>query len=252
MTHRDRQVICGLFLSKYNREGLRHLGFTSYAEAFNAMGYGLKANPASIKNYRDELDPCFPNDRKGWHQRPLRDHCQRILSEYGNASIDELGECIKRFLMPGDGIESFPEVARLVSTRKHGAESSFAKRLITGLAAEQYFSSHYQSMPEFHGREMTDTTRWGCGFDFKLTTPLEGSFLAVEVKGLREKNGQIQMTELEHEIASALKERYYLVLIRNFAERPFHTVVNNPLDSDMRFRMIEKVEVRHTWATTIC
>jgi hypothetical protein len=55
MTHRERQIVCGLFLSKFEKEALAYLGFKSFTEAFNTLGYGLQARPASIKNYRDEL-----------------------------------------------------------------------------------------------------------------------------------------------------------------------------------------------------
>jgi len=68
--NRDKQIICGLFLSKFDKSAIKKLGFESFTEAFNTLGYSLGARPASIKNYRDELDPYFPNDRRGWHKRP--------------------------------------------------------------------------------------------------------------------------------------------------------------------------------------
>lgn len=250
MTHRDRQILCGLFLSKFNKDGLIYLGFQSFVEAFNAFGYSLNARPSSIKNYRDEIDPYFPNQRKGWHKRPLRDHCQRILNGYENATINELGELIKSFLLPPSEVDSLPDVA-LVLKARDGGESSFAKRLITGAAAERYFTANYRSMPEFEGLALTDTTAWGCGFDFKLSPPCNDSFCAVEVKGLRERNGQIQLTELEHEMAEAIHEKYYLVLVRNFIEKPFHTIINNPLHCTMQFKKVEKKEIRYSWITTI-
>jgi hypothetical protein len=42
---------------------LRNLGFETYSEAYNAMGYALGGKPASIKNYMQEFDPLFPNGR---------------------------------------------------------------------------------------------------------------------------------------------------------------------------------------------
>lgn len=47
-------------------------------------------------------------------------------------------------------------------------ESLFAKRLITGLAAEQYFESVQPKLAEFGGYELENTTRLGCGYDFRL------------------------------------------------------------------------------------
>ena len=251
MNHRDRQIVCGLFLSKFDQEALAYLGFDGFTEAFNALGYSLQARPASIKNYRDELDPYFPNERKGWHKRPLREHCQRVLDAYKDADIEQLGELIKGLLIPVREVESVPEVKRVLSIHDAEASSSFAKRLITGRAAEQYFAANYCAMAEFSGLTLTNTTGWGCGFDFKLTTPSGEAFCAVEVKGLRTRCGQIQLTELEHDMADALRDRYYLVLVRNFVETPFHTVINNPADCAIRFMKVERKEIRFSWTANI-
>lgn len=251
MNHRDRQILCGLFLSKFDKEGLAYLGFDGFTEAFNAIGYSLQARPASIKNYRDELDPYFPNERKGWHKRPLRVHCQRVLDAFKDADIGQLGELIKGFLMPVREVEFIPEVKRVLSIHNAEASSSFAKRLITGKAAEQYFAANYSTMTEFSGLTLTNTTGWGCGFDFKLAPPSGESVLAVEVKGLRTRCGQIQLTELEHDMADALRDRYYLVLVRNFVEEPFHTVINNPADCAIRFTKVERKEIRLSWTANV-
>ena len=251
MNHRDRQILCGLFLSKFDQDGLAYLGFNGFTEAFNAIGYGLQARPASVKNYRDELDPFFPNERKGWHKRPLREHCKQVLDTYKDADIDQLGELVKGFLLPAREVESMPEVKRVISIHDADASSSFAKRLITGRAAEQYFVSNYTTMTEFTGLTLTNTTGWGCGFDFKLAQPGVESFCAVEVKGLRARCGQIQMTELEYDMADALRRRYYLVLIRNFVEEPFHTVINDPVDCAIRFTKVERKEIRFSWTANV-
>jgi len=248
---RDRQILCGLFLSRFDQTALEYLGFESFTEAFNTLGYALQARPASVKNYRDELDPYFPNSRQGWHKRPLRDHCKRIMDDYKEATLAELGDLIKELLSPVDELDSLPEVRRVLTRRDEGESSSFAKRLITGRAAERYFVSNYEQMPEFSGQRLTDTTQWGCGFDFKVS-PVEGdSYSAVEVKGLRTRFGQIQLTQLEHEMAGALKDRYYLVLVRSFAEDPFHTIVRNPRHCGLKFTRVERKEVRFSWTANI-
>jgi hypothetical protein len=251
MNHRERQIVCGLFLSKFDQAGLKYLGFESFTEAFNALGYSLKAKPASIKNYRDELDPLFPNQRKGWHKRPLREHCRRVLDRYSKASIAVLGALVQSFLLPETAAESLPEVTHILSAHIAETHKSFAQRLITGKAAEQYFVSHYAGMKEFANLVLTDTTAWGCGFDFKLS-PLSGdSYVAVEVKGLRSKCGQVQMTELEHDVAGALGGRYFLVLVRNFAEQPFHTLFENPANSRLKFTRVGRRELRFSWTAKI-
>ena len=251
MNHRDRQILCGLFLSKYDNAALKYLGFETFTEAFNALGYGLNAKPSSIKNYRDELDPFFPNARRGWHKRPLREHCQKVFAAFHETPLKELGELIKSFLVPTHEAEVGPEIARVLRSHSQDASSPFAKRLITGRAAEHYFTSKYLGMAEFSNTVLTDTTTWGCGFDFKLKSTVDDIFCAVEVKGLRNRCGQIQMTELEYEVAQALNERYFLVLIRNFVEHPFHTIIQNPAQSALQFKKAARRELRYTWQTNV-
>lgn len=71
---REKLILTGIYLSKYGDLGLKKLGFRTYAEAYNVVGYALGSRPSSIKNYRDEFDPIFPNSRKGWHKRETRQY----------------------------------------------------------------------------------------------------------------------------------------------------------------------------------
>ena len=144
-----------------------------------------------------------------------------------------------------------PEVQRVIKAREPDFDSAFAKRLITGRAAEEYFLSHWTRMNEFVGMSLLETTRWGCGFDFKMTLGSGGSYSAVEVKGMRTKNGQIQMTELEHAMADELTSRFYLVLVRNFVEKPFHSIIRDPLHSDLNFNRKERKEICVSWAANV-
>ena len=109
----------------------------------------------------------------------------------------------------------------------------------------------YKEVTEFVGASLTDTTGWGCGFDFKLAPYGTYPFCAVEVKGLRARSGQIQMTDLEFEMAEALRERYFLVLVRNFVEVPFHSVIKDPTKSAIQFKRVERKEIRLSWAANI-
>src|SRR5258705_8503676 len=85
---REKLILVGLYLSKYDSLGLKTLGFESFVEAFNVIGYALGSKPASIKNYRDEFDPLFPNPRKGWHKRQIREYCLRILESYKSLDFE--------------------------------------------------------------------------------------------------------------------------------------------------------------------
>src|SRR6266853_1392475 len=95
---REKLILVGLYLSKYDSLGLKALGFESFVEAFNVVGYALGSRPASIKNYRDEFDPLFPNGRKGWRKRQIRRYCLRMFEEYKNLDLESFTDLIKSFV----------------------------------------------------------------------------------------------------------------------------------------------------------
>ena len=62
------------------------------------MGYALGSKPASVKNYRDEFDPLFPNDRQGWHKRPMRPYCRKVYEEYRDLDFETFTGLVKSFV----------------------------------------------------------------------------------------------------------------------------------------------------------
>src|SRR5580692_5915858 len=92
---REKLILVGLYLSKYDSVGLKRLGFDSFVEAFNVVGYAMGSRPASIKNYRDEFDPLFPNRRKGWHKRKTRDYCMRVFEEYRSLDFESFAGLVE-------------------------------------------------------------------------------------------------------------------------------------------------------------
>src|ERR1700733_9225298 len=129
---REKLILAGLYLSKYDSLGLKKLGFESFVEAFNVVGYALGSRPASIKNYRDEFDPLFPNNRKGWHKRPTREYCREIFQRYQHLELSEFTALVKSFFgSDGSALSATEDVEQ-----PDEGQSAFALRLATGLAAE--------------------------------------------------------------------------------------------------------------------
>src|SRR5579859_1626634 len=95
---REKLILTGLYLSKYDSLGLKNLGFKSFNEAFNVIGYAMGSQPGSIKNYRDEFDPLFPNRRKGWHKRPIRNYCLQVLEKYKGLDLESFTGLVKSFV----------------------------------------------------------------------------------------------------------------------------------------------------------
>ncbi len=244
---REKLILVGLYLSKYDSLGLKTLGFESFSEAFNVIGYAMGSKPASIKNYRDEFDPLFPNPRQGWHKRPVRGYCLKVFKEYNSLDLESFTGLIKSFAAYDENVWS--EVQE--QEGQDACESQFAKRLITGLAAERYFESVQSSLPEFKDYVIENTTRLGCGYDFRLRIKAQEEFLAVEVKGLKERTGSLSLTPKEHGVATAFRDRFFLFVVKNFQESPFHEIFQNPLAGRLQFTKKELVAVHVSWLANV-
>ncbi len=244
MNVRDKSIIVGLYLSKYNLRGLAALGFNSFQEAFNIIGFALGCKPSSIKNYRDEFDPLFPNDRKGWHKRPIRDYCKVVYDNFSGADFEDFTDIIKAFYVPNYEIEKF-----IHTIEKRDFSSSVSKRLATGKAAEEYFKLAYKKIDIFQPFDLIDTTQMACGFDYKLSNG--NDFYCVEVKGLHEQKGNIQLTEKEFEIAKKMKGLYCLFMVTNFKEKPTHDFIFDPLNSRLIFKEVRKEITQITYHTVL-
>src|SRR5271169_5715551 len=154
---REKLILAGLYLSKYDSLGLKKLGFETFVEAFNVIGYAMGSQPASIKNYRDEFDPLLPNRRRGWHKRPTRAYCLKVFQEYKGLDLESFTGLVKSFVGYDENLWS-----EVQPKEQDKGDSNFAKRLITGLAAEQYFESVQPTLPEFKDYVVENTTRLGC------------------------------------------------------------------------------------------
>jgi hypothetical protein len=243
---RDKSILVGLYFSKFDKEGLITFGFGGFTEAFNVIGLALGVQPASLKNYRDEFDPLFPNERKGWHKRSMRDYCKKIYTDFSGLSLQNFTSLLKQTLYKDHELDVLIEELDALDENENG---TFAKRLLTGQAAEQYFLSAYKDISFFNGLEIKDATKFGCGFDFKLYAPHIS--YAVEVKGLNDTHGNIMLTAKEHTVASRMGERYFLFVVRNFKEKPLHDLYKNPVNGNLIFNKNEQQITQTSWTTRL-
>jgi hypothetical protein len=244
---REKLILTGLYLAKYDSKGLIKLGFETFVEAYNVIGYALGQKPASIKNYRDEFDPLFPNGRRGWHKRATRNYCLKVFMDYKGLDIETFTGLVKSFAGYDESVWS----ELRPKSKKLDGESTFAKRLVTGLAAENYFQAKFPTLAEFKGCEFENTTRLGCGYDFRLHRPDDSDFLAVEVKGLTERSGGISMTPKEHQLASAFAGRFFLFVVKNFRKSPYHEIYRDPLAGALSFSRKERLVVHTSWLANV-
>lgn len=243
MDIREKAILSGLFLSKFDKQGLKLLGFNSFTEAFNTIGFALEVKPTSIKLYRDEFDSLFPNSRKGW-QRDTREYCKEIYNTFNNLNLDDFVNLIKKTIYRNSDLDILTENIE----QQKNENTSFAKRLITGQAAENYFQENYNTVDVFSDYELEDTTKLGCGFDFKLHK--DNDYIGVEVKGLNGLTGNISLTSKEHSVAEFLNKKYFLFIVKNFKEVPIHQYYQNPLNT-LLFNKIEQKITQISWNTNV-
>jgi len=246
MKMRDKSILVGLYLAKFDEQGVKALGFDSFKEAYNVIGFSLGIKPMSIKNYRDEFDPQFPNKRLGWHKREMRPYVKEIFDEFKNLEMEQFIKLIKEFVYKNYELDILMEKIE----KKNDVNSSFAKRLVTGLAAEQYFEQNYKQIEIFKNFDLENTTKLGCGFDFKLNSR-SSDFLAIEVKGINENSGNIIMTEKEFYVAKELNDRYFLYVVKNFIEKPSPKCIQNPAHGNLNFKRIELFIKQVSWSVYV-
>jgi len=247
LNKRDKAILVGLFLSKFDKEGLSILGFNRFTEAFNALGMSIEIKPASIKNYRDEFDPLFPNPRKGWNKRKIRVYCENYYKDFGGLGIEDFSLLIKKIISKNHTID----VLKTKVLNENKNEETYAKRLITGNAAENYFKNIYHTIPIFRELEIENTTQLGCGFDFKLTSSSTDYFYGIEVKGISANSGNILLTEKEYKVASFLKKNYFLFIVKNFIDKPNHVFYQNPVLQNLNFKKTKRKVTLISYLTQI-
>lgn len=220
MKNRDKLIICGLFLAKFDTLAYKSLGFSSFMESFNILGLSLHGKPSNIKLYRDEFDLYFNNARKGWHKRGLRSYTKEIFEKYRDLDLQDFSNLVASFL-----IKNYQEKLQVNEFLDSKIESGFIKRVATGKAAEQYFRDNFRQY--FKDFSLLDSREFGCGFDFKMQN--EREFYYVEVKCLSASSGNFMLTEKEYTIAQNLKDKYCLYIVSNLKEKPRENVFFNPI-----------------------
>ena len=87
-------------------------------------------------------------------------------------------------------------------------KSKFKQLQETGNEAEFFFMSNYKTVPIFESGLLQDARLWGDGYDFQIQ--LQEKFVLAEIKGVRNKNGSIRITQNEFVKAEEYKDDYFL------------------------------------------
>lgn len=225
-------MIVALYLSKFGEEGLEKLGYQSYRQAFNEVGRSLDVKPNSVKNWRDEFDPYYDNNRKGWYQRGIRPSRQRVMLAFDNLSESALRVVVLDIIRP----EARPKIeTELHSTIKEIRDSEkkarkdieYIPRGPTGRMAEEFFISKFHAgLTPFDGT-LKDCRDNGVGFDFEIIKAAQR--ILVEIKGIAKPVGGIAFTDKEWRVANEVQDDYFLGLVVQVFESPRMGFVQNPV-----------------------
>ncbi len=250
MTEANRRaLVIAFFLSKFDRKGVKDLGFRTISEAFAEISRQLGVPIATIKQMRDQFDPYCSRVRVGYHKRRSPRSRLQVISAYDDFSELAMLEIVngvlngnaKQISYAIQPIETDPDGDKVVP----GDDNPFALRFRTGFAAEEYFLKNYGKHIEFNGRKLEDTRQIGSGFDFRLINP--SGYLAVEVKGLIEKSGYVSFTDREWSVANYLGDKYYLAVVRRVLTAPVLEIIQNPAcNLTVEMRQTKSVSINWT------
>jgi hypothetical protein len=237
-------MIIAFYLSRYDKEGVRSIGFKNASEAFQQIAEILGIKKNYIKFRRDEFDPIHPW-RKGW-QRPMDNRIVKAIEALQDLSEIELRTIVQRILTDKEyhNSEDIIKITSVIGEEEKGQKGKgvFILRGPTGKKAEEIFIDYHKqhSLP-FKG-ELKDTRELGCGYDFEI---INNKKYYIEVKGTKEENGGVLFTSKEWEIAKKYKNRYILALVTNVSTKPIVSFINNPTEKiDAKRNIITSIQVQ--------
>ncbi len=150
---------------------------------------------------------------------------------FGNESVKGFSHIVKWFLQEQYGVKD------LGITPNAYLKTRYKSMQETGLEAELYFLNHYKNIKIFSCGHLKDMRLFGDGYDFYIQTN-KRAFL-VEVKGIREKQGTLRLTQKEYEQAQTYSHDYVLVVVLNLSEKPHLLSIANPL-KHLEFKACER------------
>ena len=155
-----KEMLAGLFLSKFNtkesRAGLDRLGYATFQDAYNGLANLVGGNPLSLRNYRDEFDPVFPNGRTGYNMRKMHPSRQEMLDKYGWMDLEEMAGLLEEQFL---GAEKFSkELDEAFESSKTGDEVA-AKADAVKVSDNTHFISGEINPDSAEGKERIAQTK---------------------------------------------------------------------------------------------
>ena len=247
-----RALILAYYLSRFDRKGVRALGYESFDDAFQKMGVALDVKPSTIKHMRDSFDPYCSQVRVGWYQRKILPSRANVIQAYDAVSEQAMAEIVREILTRDEAATQLytAPVASIEAQTVDllNQENAFAARQRTGDQAEAFFINQYPQLARFQGSTLEDTRKLGIGFDFRVAFPQ--MYFAVEVKGVGGEHGYVSFTDKEWAVAQMLNVNYLLALVRSLDHTPMLELFPDPTTSFVaKMRSVESVSI--SWSLKV-
>ncbi len=235
--------LIGYGLAKFDLKFVSEFGFKTKT-SFNQfiVDIGLAKTTKAVSNRQDSFDPYFDNGRKGWWQRNQREHIKLFIdSLFEKESAKSFANIVKYYIKDLNS-----KIDLEIQTISPVTKSKFKQMQETGNEAEFYFMSNFNEIETFKGGIIEDARLWGDGYDFQIK--LKSNYLLVEVKGLKDVQGSIRLTENEFKKANEIKSDYFIIVISNLAKSAKMTLVSNPLQ-ELTFKISERTSIQKSYLT---
>lgn len=229
MNSNQLAILVAFYLSKFDQQGLKNLGYKNYSEAFDSVAQILGVKKNYIKFRRDEFDSIHPW-RKGW-QRPMDNRIVRAIEALQDLSEIDLREITINILTSNEYRQSEEaiRITSLFSDEKKNNKNTkhYIMRGPTGRKAEELFKKFHANSSKPEIGELIDTRDLGCGYDFEIRNT---ETFYIEVKGLASESGGILFTNKEWKTAQKHKGNYILALVSNIDQDPKMKFISNPTE----------------------
>lgn len=237
-------IVIGYAMSRLDRAFLSSFEVRSWKSAFSLAAKAIGVRESSLKNLRDEFDPIHNNLRKGWWDRSIRTSRQRVALELGEVSDDALLELVRKIINRDN---EATDVAIDALTPENNVASAVAERLLTGRRAEEYFLKNSYEIVGVKSENLVDYRINASGFDFAINSSDGRVF---EIKGIKDKKGDILFTDREWLEAERRSKNYILVVIGQLKSTPVSKVIIDPRNT-LKVTCVWQQTISASWRSTV-
>lgn len=102
--------IVAYFLSKFDRDAVRALGYATFTDAFEGTSARFGKTNNYLKLRRDEFDVLTGSSRKGWHRRAPSRSVLLLHDDLKNFNFEELKDIVSKLLEDSDEPFVIPKI----------------------------------------------------------------------------------------------------------------------------------------------